>query len=556
MSFNKLDKKTEQAVMSAIEKIIDNSRHAPDADLNKIAADVFKETDGLTPQLVRRACEAYNKSKSVHTLQKRAADNRAEEFPLIDSDQVINQVYGYHKKAAGDFTLNPPALQENMLERLHEGLKKVASDDEKGFDIDSRAIERQIYRTHKDIEKQLERFHIKVASHREASENAMRRVCQIVRRLPKKQLNKVARLTINRYGEDGVRFMKIIGAFTDNEFPLQKTAAAAIFPLEEPYTSVTIAIDEARSHNHFGKMLEKVAEVGLGQAIMDANRLSAKAATVDALNMPRQLGGTMQGALKGVGDIGRVATRKLLDPLATMAKAPVIGGLTMEKKFDDGSKIFDPSLTNDLKALQAKQMFIDVATDDFTKDYPIQDTMQAYNNVVGAMPELVNDKYTPWVKALVREQLVQGNVADAATIKQLQDIGKEIKKGRTADIDEAVKQLEQVAGTSRPGMSEEAATAIVGGAPESGGGGGGGKGGGKSEGGISYKDVEELAGKGEKSESDRLKAEADAADKQASARLKDAKAEEAKRRTEAQNQLKAIREYIARHHPNIQLPKA
>ncbi len=554
MSFTKLDKRTEQAVMSAIEKIIDNSRHAPDADLNKVAADVFKETDGLTPQLVRRACEAYNKSKSVHTLQKRASDDRAEEFPLIDSDQVISIVYGYHKKAAGAFTLTPPTVQENMLENLHEGLKKVASDEDEdqGVDIDGRAIERQIYRTHKDLEKKVERFHYKVAEHREKSENAMHRVCQIIRRLPNKQINKVARLTVNRYGKDGVRFMKVIGAFTDNEFPLQKTAAAAIFPLEEPYTSVSIAIDEARNHNHFNKMLNKVADVGLLEGIGEANRQTARAATVDTLNVPKQVGGFGQGAMKGLGAVGRTATRKLLDPLAAMAKAPVVGGLTMDKKYDDGSKVWSPELTNDLKALQAKQMFIDVASDDFTKDYPIEDTMQAYNNVVGAMPELLSDKYTPWVKALVREQLVQGNMADAATIKQLQDIGKEIKKGRTADIDEAVKQLEQTEGTSRPGMSEEQAKALLGEGGEAAPSGGGG--GSKDSGGVGLKEVEEKASKDEKAESDRIAAEATAKDKEAAAKLKEQKAKQAERRTAAEDKLKAARAWLARHHPNIQLP--
>jgi hypothetical protein len=68
------------------------------------------------------------------------------------------------------------------------------------------------------------------------------------------------------------------------------------------------------------------------------------------------------------------------------------------------------------------------------------------------MPDLLDEKYTPWLKALVREQLVQGNVYDANTIKQLQEIGKEIQRGRITDVDMATKQLEAGKGRTIKGL--------------------------------------------------------------------------------------------------------
>jgi hypothetical protein len=405
----------------------------------------------MTPELVRRACEAYNKSKSVHTLQKRAADDRAEEFPLIDSDLVINQVYGYHQKAAMGFELNPPTLQDNLLQ-LHEGLKKVAADDAETNELDDRAISRQIYRTRKDIEKQIERFHAKVASHRERSESAMHRVCQIIRRLPDRQIQKVARLTVNRYGDDGVRFMKIIGAFTENEFPLQKTAAAAIFPLEEPYTSVSIAIDEARTYSHYDKVLKKIA----GPA-WEANKQAAKDAWVNTLSAE----GFVPGLVRGGGTALKTVSRRLLDPVVELAKAPVIEQLQKGKTMKR-DEVFGPELRNQLQQLQAQQSFIEVASDDFTKDYPIDDILQAYNNVVGTTPDMLDPKYTPWLKALVREQLVQGNVYDAATIRQIQEIGKDISKSKMSDVEELERKL-KIEGPRKEvaGLSPTRAEAII-----------------------------------------------------------------------------------------------
>jgi len=127
MMFDKLDKTREQAVVTAIEKIIDNSRHEPEQSLSKIAAKVLGDTEGMTPELARRACEAYNKSKSVFTLQKRASEDRAEDFDLIDSDEVHRLLYGYHQKAAA--TLEMPAREhkDNIPELREKAKQKEAA---------------------------------------------------------------------------------------------------------------------------------------------------------------------------------------------------------------------------------------------------------------------------------------------------------------------------------------------------------------------------------------------------------------------------------------------
>lgn len=541
MSFKKLDKSTEQAVMSAIEKIIDNTRHTPDADLNKVAAEVFQETDGMTPEMVRRACEAYNKSKSVHTLQKRAANDRAEDFPLIDSDLVINQVYGYHQKAASEFRLDVPPLQANLLD-LHAGIRKVAAEDTPAENpLDARVLDRQIYSTLLDLRKQAKLFHNKVATHKTQSEEAVHRVCQVARRLPAKQLQKMARLTINRYGEDGVRFIKMVGAYIGSkpeDLPLQKTAAAAIFPLEEPYPSIVIAIDEARNHNHFKTMFQKTAEIKnfLGvqyaplktvedaQAILDdpeageSLKSAARLFLEEGMQKTAALGDPIGTRLAGTRDavrrniaekaeLGTVraldpfdaaagigsglssatksVTSRLLDPVVEFAKTPIYGQLTKDKELGK-DEVFTASMRNELNQLKAQQAFIDIAADDFTKDYAIDDIMQAYNNVVGTMPDLLDPKYTPWLKALVREQLVQGNVYDSATIEQLTRIGKEIKKGRAADIDEATARLKEAGNKVVPGLDSARMAQIMYGGPEGGGGG--------DEGGVSRADIARMKG--------------------------------------------------------------
>jgi len=427
MTFDKLDKTREQAVVTAIEMIIDRSRHEPDANLSKIAADVLGSTDNITPELARRACEAFNKSKSVYTLQKRASDERAEEFELIDADEVNRRLYGYHQKAASLLTMPTRSHQDNIPE-LREKLQKVALDaSEAPAPISVGILEREINRTSIRLERSVDKLRERVGMHKQASEDAIHRACQVMRRLPRRQLKKVAHLVVNRYGDDGVRLIKLIGAYIEKELPIEKTAAAAIFPLREPFTSIAITIDQACFFSKTSAMLSKTADVS-GAA--EAGYGGAKS------------------AISGI--------RKLLDPVIRFAKSPVYQQVTKEhKKGDDVA--FDATLRNQLQQLRATQSFVDIASDDFVKGYELDETMQAFNNVVGTMPDLLDERYGPWLKALVREQLVQGNVYDANTIKQIQDIGKEITSGRITEIDQATKSMEAGKGGTLPGLEIAAA---------------------------------------------------------------------------------------------------
>jgi len=423
MTFDKLDKTREQAVVTAIEMIIDRSRHDTDRGLDKIAADVLGGMDSITPELARRACEAFNKSKSVYTLQKRASEARAEEFELIDADEVHRLMYGYHQKAASLLILPARSHRDNIPE-LREKLQKVALDaSEAPEPISIGCLEREIHRTSIRLERSVDKLRERVGMHKQASEDAIHRTCQVMRRLPRKQLKKVAHLVVNRYGDDGVRLVKLLGAYIEKELPIEKTAAAAIFPLREPFTSIAIAIDQARFFTKTNAMLKKTA--GAADGVAEG-----------------------YGAAKSA--VGN-SVRKLLDPVIRFAKSPVYQQVTKEQnKEDDG--VFDASLRNQLQQLRATQSFVDIASDDFVKGYDLDETMQAFNNVVGTMPDLLDEKYGPWLKALVREQLVQGNVYDANTIKQLQDIGKEIKSGRITDVDLATKSLEAGKGGTLPGF--------------------------------------------------------------------------------------------------------
>lgn len=425
--FDKLDKIKEQAVVTAIEKIIDTSRHMPGTDLNKLAADVFRESD-MTPQLVRRACEAYNKSKSVYTLQKRAADDRAEDFDLIDPEAVHSELYGYIPKAAAAFNLTGRDFRDNIPD-LREKLQKVALDASEAPEplADIGVIEREIYRTSQRLDSSVAKLRSKVGMHKQASEDAIHRICQVMRDLQDKHIQKVARITVNRYGDDGVRLMRLVGAYIEKDLPLTKTANAALLPLREPYLSISIAIDEARAHGSSDTMLTKTADK-LGDAY---------------------------GVASSVGGTAKRTAKKLLDPAIEFAKLPMYAQMNKDHK-DKGDEAFDATLRNKLQQLRATQAFVDIASDDFVKDYPVDDTVAAYNNVVGSMPELLDEKYSSWLKSLVREQLVQGNVMDANNIQQLQTIQKEVKKGRTADIDEAVKDMDSRKGEALAGLDVNA----------------------------------------------------------------------------------------------------
>ena len=396
----KLNQEKERAVVRSIETIIDESRHRPGEDLNKIASDVFA-TQNFTPELVKRACEAYNKSKSVYMLSKLSSDSRANDFPLIDPSKVVERLY-FPKEAQAQMLIPGMDFSTKVdFDRvMTQGISKEAGEKEAQeappAGDRSWSQDRALRKSELRLNKTLENMESTCEIHKLASMDAMHKAIETMEKMTTKQLTKTAHIIVNKYGDDGIRFLKIAGATLDKQLPLEKTASAVVLPLEDPYTSIDTMINEAREHVQLRNLLAKTAA-----------GIDKEAAGLFNAGTNLVFGGA-EGVLRGAG--------KTLDPMIEFAKTPIYSEMIKEHKSPKYEEVMDPVLTNQLKQVESTQTFVDVASDDFVKDYPIQDITEAYNNTVSVMPELQSPKYKPWLTALVKQQLVQGNVFDQETI--------------------------------------------------------------------------------------------------------------------------------------------
>ena len=420
MSFQRISPSKERAVVNSIAEIIDVSRSRPGESLAKIAAEVFSTTE-FTPELIRRACEAYNKSKSVYMLNKLSADSRAESFPLLDSAEVLQALY--HSKEAVEEPVEVPTEDFSELVDHSEPekglLQKVAG--EKLPEYNMQILARDKARAEIHLSTSIQRLCSKCEMHKLAADEAIQRAGNLMKKLSNKKLRKVAHLIINRYGDDGMRLMKVFAAKLNKELPMEKTAAAVILPLSEPYATLVAVVDEARQYRNLSGVLSKTAQ--LTQALTE----------------------TVRGGARGA--------QRILDPVMAFAKTPIYSEVTKEKKAPLYEEVFDPNLVNELRQIESTQAFIDVASDDFIKDYPIEDVTEAYNNIVNVLPELQEAKYQPWLRTLVKQQLIQGNIYDQATIEQYAAL-----KSALAKSDLSAAQKEKVL---REAIPERAAVAGV-----------------------------------------------------------------------------------------------
>ena len=444
----KLNQEKERAVVRSIETIIDESRHRPGEDLNKIASDVFA-TQNFTPELVKRACEAYNKSKSVYMLSKLSSDSRANDFPLIDPQNVVERLY-FPKEAQE--TLQIPtadfSTKVDFERAMAQGISKTAGEKtaEEALPAGDRSWsqDRALRKAELHLNKSLENMESKCEIHKLASMDAMHKAIESMERMTPKQLTKAAHIIVNKYGDDGARFLRIAAATLDKQLPLEKTASAVVLPLEEPYTSIDTMISEAREHAQLRGILAKTA------VSMEGIDRGFRAGT-------NFVGGGLEGALRGAG--------KSLDPMIEFAKTPLYSEMIKEHKPPKYEEVMDPVLTNQLKQVESTQTFVDVASDDFIKNYPIQDITEAYNNTVSVMPEMQSPKYQPWLKALVKQQLVQGNVFDQETINHYLTMkGALARSGK--ETSEAKRNLmESLKSEPKPGLPEGVAGNLLFGEP-------------------------------------------------------------------------------------------
>jgi hypothetical protein len=374
---DRLSNEDQTKLLKSAQKVatyVDEQGLAPTDALYKVASE-----DKLTPIMVKRAAEAYNKSKSVDHFTKTAAgDDRARPFPLADPAVVIKQIYTPEQKIAattlpqGDFTTIKVKPTE-AIEKAASAVKGI-----KVSQLPAHSAQNMIDKHASLCERFSEHVDLRLAMSKKAFLDAIDNACDEIKLVPNYEMRKIAQLVTNGYHKDGEKLaskmLAIIAKQTRREFPeVQKTANAAVFPNCQPYIALNQLKEAAFAYNADMKAAPiLLKEADFGKDIYESYIRSRQLKGPDAQS-----------------------TDILLD-------------------------IVDPEIINNLNKQRARTRLMELMLhDEDFANYDVDSMLKAYRNTVGSVPKAVE-------RPTVLKNLMLKNIESGGR-KDLFELGQEAK---------------------------------------------------------------------------------------------------------------------------------
>jgi len=378
----------EKGLVSSIEQAIQFTRtgSSPNEAISKVASEAQ-----YGPEMIRRMVEGYNKSKSVDYLTKTAATERAKPFPLASFYDIMKSVYTPPvEKTASEFKL--PERDFSSIDIGNTWTEKIAGISESVETRPNRyvhpaSVENAMIKHAHVVEGIKQEMHNKVALYKYKFEESLQQVVDTVATFTDSGLQKFANNVINGYPESGKAFVQVVAAKLRRTVGrMDKTANYVIFPIKEPYLTVTRMYEYA----------EKMAKAELEQKAFEKSA-----------GLPTKF----------------IAGDMLADSLMRG-----IGGKKEEevKKPESGINELDPKFYNDLRGLEAQRMFTNLALyDPDLQKYDINDLSNAFNTA-SHMGLTENEAV---LKNVMLSNLQSGGLKDTFEMKGELDIAKALRGG-------------------------------------------------------------------------------------------------------------------------------
>ena len=391
----KMSKTEQRKMLKALNKAADYTKDgmSPDQALTKVA----KEYDFNAPR-IERLCEAYNKANAVAYMKTASEEERAENHPIANINNVINSIYGDQEKTASELTFRKKdyssaqytaPMAKTASEHTNRGTK--VSRQSIGYSLE--VMQGQLERLVKHAEERRVKAERKVT-------NGLNELTGRIQRVPltrdgKKQLHKIAQTIVDAYGEEkGHLLVNAVNANIDDADRymecLPKKAKAVVLPSDDIY-KIAGELIESRDH-----MLE----------------------------MQKMAADSLDVASGAVGSVSNNTLARILDDLPSLSKAP-----------DEPHMDVSTGMTGEwdayAKDLKSRRMLYDMMLhDEEIKGYSPRKTQAAYNDIVETFPELAQKRQI--LRAMLRKSLAQGGNMDIYEIKDLITAGKEhLTKGKT-----------------------------------------------------------------------------------------------------------------------------
>jgi len=334
------------------------------------------ERDNLSDDMVRTIGGMVNQVLSVKLTKEGQL-----EFPLIDAESVVAKRQPAEKTAevklpTGDFSaIDLPSSWSpqnyNVPAHLDAEYRQARREAKSCIEKHTMLIKEAFRQT---------------TLAKMALDKAVEDTGRVIRRLSDKDMQKMARLTVNGYQDLGQKMLFMLSERSGRKFPvLEKTADAAVFPAAPEYIKLGVLHDAAL------KFID--AEHNLDQFMKYA---------------------------EGIGDLAQSLDEYVLQSLDSGRKDDLTDSDNVEKQLD-------PDVRNALKEVKTRNQLASLMLyDPDLKQFSMPTLIAAYNAAVSNAPEIADN--TSAMKTVMLQRINAGNLADISQLKQEMELGKTIRE--------------------------------------------------------------------------------------------------------------------------------
>ena len=367
-----LSEKDRRKAMDVLAKCAAATKDITDAkELNDKVYEILHEAFPNQPQMIKRACQAYNSAKSIHKLSTADDSNRGDDFSILNPNDMCKRamdegVISSLRKAASACGIRTATFSKDP----EKPMAKAAS----ASQVNHREIAREeqrtmgVFQAKQMMRETLESYSNSIRKFASAG-NACAREFEatkkdFIRKMASahaEERKKAAELLCSYYGEAGDG---LIRAYNEAE-PFKKIASynknkykgSVTLPNTELYKSASACINASdkliNSENR--SMLLMDTALGFVRDVLPSTGMSKQAAITPASLLAGTLG---VKSAEGIPEI-----LELDDPSEAHTRA----------------KIYDTELLNLLKEHSVRRAFMDMLLDPSIQKYPLDKVLDAYN---------------------------------------------------------------------------------------------------------------------------------------------------------------------------------
>lgn len=375
-----LSDRDRKKAMDVLAKCAAATKDIKDPDeLNEAVYGILHEAFPNQPQMIKRACQAYNSAKSIHKLSTADDSNRGDDFSILDPNAMCDRAKrecstAQIRKAASAFGIKSATFSKDTNKPMAKAASAVESKNRsvKTQEDQTSLSDSQVKRLIRENLSGLESCIIKCASAGNGAAREFEKAKKdFIRKFASETTNSrkaTAELLYAKYGETGEA---MINLFNEAE-PLKKVASynkarykgSVSLPNTEIYKKASALVNASENlrQSEDRSMLALDTTLAFVRDLQDSRGLKKEAAV-----SPIHIASTALG-------------------VASAKEVPELLDLDDPSESKLRKSIYDTEFLNRIKEHSIRRAFMDMLLDQSIQKYPLDKILAAYNTTLKETP--------------------------------------------------------------------------------------------------------------------------------------------------------------------------